>query len=80
MDMHDIAVQIAGQQSRWKLRQGAITAVAEDGTLSVTVAGSAVVLTGIKAFDSVSPAPGAAVWLATDGRDLFAIGTISPPA
>jgi len=80
MDMHDIAVQIAGQQSRLKLRQGAITAVAADGTLSVTVAGSAVVLTGIKALASVCPVVGVAVWLATDGRDLFAIGTMSPPA
>jgi len=78
MDMHDIAVQIAGQQSRWKLRQGTITAVAADGTLSVTVAGSAVVVTGIKALASACPMVGAAIWLATDGRDLFGLGTILP--
>lgn len=78
MDMHDIAVKLAGQQSKLKLRQGTTTAVAADGTLSVTVAGSAVVVTGIKALASVCPKVGAGVWLATDGRDLFAIGTILP--
>ena len=50
-----------------------------DGTLTVTVAGSTTQVTGVKAFASVCPSPGHGVWLATDGTDLMAIGTIGPP-
>jgi len=78
MDVHEIAATIAGTPPRLRFRQGKVTAVAADGTLSVQVAGSAAVLTGIKALASVCPLVGGGVWLATDGLDILAIGTVAP--
>lgn len=78
MDIHEIAAAIAAPGSNLRLRQGKITAVASDGTLSVQIAGSTTTITGVKALASVCPKINAGVWLATDGADLFAIGTIAP--
>jgi len=77
MDLHEIAKLVAGRGPTMRLRQAKVTAIAGDGTLSVTVAGSAVVLTGVKKFASVSATVGANVFLLTDGVDLIAIGTIA---
>lgn len=80
MDMHEIAEVVAGRPAtaRVRFRQGTVAAVAADGTLSVKIAGSDVTLTGIRALASVCPIIGAGVWLASDGLDLFAIGTMAP--
>ncbi len=78
MDLHDVAALLAPSGAPLRFRKGAVSAIAADGTLSVKVAGSSTVVSGVKALSSVCPKVGAGVWLATDGLDLFAIGTIAP--
>jgi microcystin-dependent protein len=83
MDLHEVAKIIAGPGGGGpglRLRLGTVTAVAGDGTFSATIAGSAVVVSGIRAFDSVSPAVGKGIWLAVQGADVFGIGHIGAPA
>lgn len=78
MDLHDIAEILAPGAPGVRLRQGAVTAIAADGTLSVTIGGGSTVVAGVKAWASVCAMVGSAVWLATDGTDLMAIATIAP--
>lgn len=80
MDMHEIAELVAGRTATVRLRQGEVTAVSSDGTLSVLIGGSGTEVTGVKAFTSACPVVGAGVWLVTDGADLIAIGTIGASA
>ena len=80
MDLTTIAKIVAGSTDKLRLRQAEVTAVAGDGTLSVKIGGSDVVVSGVKAFDSVSVAPAESVWLVTDGADLIAIGRIGSAA
>lgn len=77
MDIHEIAQQIASEVGAGglHLRQGVVTAVAGDGSLSVKIGGSDVAVSGIRAFTSVAPVVGGAVWLAVDGPLVIAIGT-----
>ena len=80
MDLHDLAQLLrpgaAGVAVRF--RQGTVSAIASDGSLSIAIAGSATVVTGVTHLASLCPKIGAPVWLATDGADLFAIGTMIP--
>lgn len=83
MDAHRIAQIVkgagpAGQRPALRLRQGTVVTDNLDGTVDVKLAGSDAAVSGIRCLASVCPIPGAAVWLATDGMDLFAIGTIMP--
>ncbi len=64
--------------SRFRLRQGAVTAVNAGHTIDVTIGGSTVVVPGVRYAASVCPRVGAGVWLVTDGRDLFAFAAIAP--
>lgn len=81
MDLHEVAEQIAAELrgGGLRLRQGIVDAVAADGSLTVRIGGSAVAVSGIRAFSSAAPAVGAAIWLAIDGPLLIAIGTIDAP-
>jgi len=78
MDLHTLAELIATPNPRLRLRQGAVTAIAADGSITVTIAGSTTAIAGVKCLASVCPKVGAGVWLATDGVDVFALGTIAP--
>lgn len=79
MDIHEIAQQIASEVGGGglHLRQGVVTDVAVDNTLSVKIGGSAVAVSGIRALASAQPSVGEAIWLAIDGPLVIAIGTIS---
>ena len=77
MDLHEIAKEIAeAGDGGLRLRQGVVTAIAADGTLTVAIAGSTVPVAGVRAFSSASAAVGAAVWLAVDGPLVLVIGSV----
>lgn len=80
MDLHEIAEALTGPQSRLRLRQGTVVAANSDGTMDVKIAGSDTTISDVKCLSSVCPIVGTGVWLATDGMDLFAIGTMEGPA
>lgn len=77
MDLFDVASLVAAPAPRLRLRKGTVVSV-QGSTITVTIAGSAVEVAGVKCLSSLCPVPGAGVWLATDGLDLFALGTIAP--
>lgn len=77
MDLHEVAEALAGPEPRIRLRQGAVSSIQSDGTITVTIAGSTTAIAGVRCLASVCPIVGAAVWLATDGADVFALGTIT---
>lgn len=72
------AIRASSAPSRLHLRQGAITAVAADGTVTVTIGGGTVEVAGVAVASSCCPVPGATCWLATDGKDLFVLATLAP--
>lgn len=61
------------------LRQGKVTAVAADGTVSVIVAGAAAAITGIFCFSSYAPVVNDIVWLFEDRGRYWVIGTVGLP-
>jgi microcystin-dependent protein len=81
VDIHEVAQTIAsaGGSGGVRFRQGTVVSVQSDGTITATIAGSAVSVAGVKCWTSVLPEPGHGVWLATDGVDLIAVGTIGGP-
>ena len=78
MDLNDIARILSPARPSVRFRQGTVTAVAATGDLTVTIAGSAVAVAGVKALSSVCAKVGSDVWLVTDGVDLFAFGVMQP--
>ena len=78
MDIHEIAQIIAGPARALRLRQGSVVSIQLDGTITATIGGSTVSVSGIKCFDSVTPVAGHGIWFITDGVDLIGIGTIAP--
>ena len=61
-----------------RIRQGVVTA--RDGvTCSVLVGGSEVPIEGVQHLDSCDPAVDQVVWLASDGADLWILGTHGAP-
>ena len=79
MDLHEIATEIAeAGDAGLHLRQGVVSAIAADGTLTVTIAGSSKSISGVRALNAAMPAVGAAVWLAVDGPLILAIGSVYP--
>jgi len=83
MDLHEIAEQIMAGAAKagggLRLRQATITNVAGDHTISVQIAGSSVIVSGVKVFESVTPSAGRGIWLITDGIDLIGIGMLKQP-
>ena len=77
MDLFDVASLVAAPAPRLRLRKGTVVSV-QGPTITVTIAGSAVEVAGVKYLSSCCPVPAAGVWLATDGIDLFALGTMTP--
>jgi hypothetical protein len=65
--------------SRLRLRQAKVTAVASNlDSVTVQIAGDTTTsVSGVKFLNSYSPAVNDAVWLVTDGKDLFIIGALN---
>ena len=77
MDLGNLPARFAPKDNPLRFRQGSIVSVeADQCTLTVTIAGSTVPISGVRYATGVMPVPGLAVWLATDGRDLWAIATL----
>ncbi len=77
MDLGNLPARFAPKDNPLRFRQGSIVSVeADQCTLTVTIAGSTVPVSGVRYATGVMPVPGLAVWLATDGRDLWAIATL----
>lgn len=77
MDLHEVAEILAKTAPAGiRFRQATVVSVQADGTFTATIAGSTISVTAIKALAGVCPVPGHGVWLATDGADLFAFGTM----
>jgi hypothetical protein len=79
-DMSSLVAAIASTSNDTspRLRQGVIQSVAANGTATVTIAGSALPISGVKVASNVCPVPTATCWLMTDGRDWFVIATLAP--
>ena len=60
------------------MRQGVVTAVSGD-TCSVLIGGSDVAVDGVQHLNSCAPAIDDVVWIASDGADLWIIGTHGDP-
>ena len=60
-----------------RMRQGVVTAVAGDAC-SVAIGGSDLAVDGVQHLNSCSPKAGDVVWIASDGADLWIIGTHGP--
>lgn len=73
MDMNYVA-SIFGKQNPLRFRVGTIVSVQTDRTCTVTVAGDTTQISGVRYMSDVAPDPNAAVWLVTDGRDMFVLG------
>jgi hypothetical protein len=77
MDLGNLPARFAPTDNPLRFRQGSIVSVeADQCTLTVTIAGSTVPISGVRYATGVMPVPGLAIWLATDGRDLWAISTL----
>lgn len=64
-------------QTSLRLRLGTVQSVQADRTCTVTIAGSTTAVAGVKYLGDVQPVPAKAVWLVSDGKDLFALGVIA---
>lgn len=78
-DTFDFVQAVAPRSSGVRLRQGKVTAIAADaGSVTVQIAGDATVsVSGVKFLNSYSPAVNDAVWIVTDGVDLFVLGALN---
>lgn len=77
-DLHLLAKAIKGGRTQVRLRQGVVTDVAADGSLSVAIAGSAVSVSGVRMLASAAATTSDVVWMLTDGVDLIVIGALAP--
>lgn len=59
-----------------RLRQGKIISVAANGKVTITIGGDPTQISGVSIASHVCPIPGAACWLAVDGRDAFVLATL----
>lgn len=73
-DFQKLVPTIAGQQPSPRFRLGRVIAVNSDRTINVTVGASTTVVTSVKYLGDVQPVPNGAVWLVSDGFDMFALG------
>lgn len=61
-----------------RMRQGVVSAV-DGSTVSVLIGGSTVAVAGVHHLNSVAPQVGEVVWIASDGADLWILGTHGDP-
>lgn len=78
-DTFGFAESLAPSTSSVRLRQGKVTAIASSlASVTVQIAGdTSVSVSGVKYLNSYSPAVGDAVWIVTDGVDLFVLGALN---
>ncbi len=75
--MRELAETLKRRQSL-RMRQGVVTAV-DGSTCSVLIGGSEVPVDGVQHLNSCAPAAGEVVWIASDGADLWIVGTHGDP-
>ena len=73
MDMNYVA-SIFGKSNPLRFRVGTVISVETDRTCTVTIAGDTTLISGVRYMSDIAPDPAAAVWLVTDGRDMFVLG------
>lgn len=73
MDLNYVA-SIFGKNNPLRFRVGTIVSVETNMTCTVTIAGDTTAISGVRYMSNMAPLPNAAVWLVTDGRDLFVLG------
>lgn len=76
MDVREMAAIMAPEARGMRFRQGVVVGAPSGGLVSVSIAGSETVVTGIRYLKSADPQDGETVWLASDGRDLFVVGAL----
>lgn len=72
-----VAQAIASKAAAWRFRQGEVTAVGTDYTVTVRVAGSSETVSGVRYIGPTPPLPGTGVWLVVSASDLFAVGSLA---
>ena len=73
MDMNYVA-SIFGKSNPLRFRVGTVISVQTDRTCTVTIGGDTTQISGVRYMSDIAPDPNAAVWLVTDGRDMFVLG------
>lgn len=73
MDLNYVA-QVFGQSNPLRFRVGTVISVQTDRTCTITIGGDTTQIAGVKYMADIAPDPNAAVWLVTDGRDMFVLG------
>lgn len=76
MDLNYVA-SIFANDNPLRLRVGTVISVQSDRTCTVTVGGDTTEISGVKYMSDIAPDPQAAIWLVSDGRDLFALGHLA---
>lgn len=76
-DYQNLVPAFGAQPPSPRFRLGTVSAIATNYTISVQIAGSSTVLTGIKYLANVQPLVGSPVWIVSDGTDLFAFGVLA---
>lgn len=76
-DYQSLVPTIASSPQTPRMRLGVVQAVTNNYTCSVKIAASNTTLTGIRYLTHVAPRPGAAVWVTSDGFDLFVTGIVA---
>jgi hypothetical protein len=77
VDTYVLAQTIAQKpEAGWVLRQGQVVSVQGDYTMTVTIAGAATEVPGVR-YVGAPPPPGAGVWMFVSGSDVFALGALA---
>jgi hypothetical protein len=76
LDLQRIVGDFKAPSANLRLRFGYVVSVGS-GSLTITVAGSDVQITGVKYLSSYSPSASATVAILTDGLDLLVIGSVA---
>jgi len=76
LDFQSIVGDFKSPPANLRLRFGQIVSV-QTGSVTVTVAGSTVTVSGVRYLNSYSPSASATVAMLTDGLDLLILGAIA---
>jgi len=77
MDARELAAVFATEPANTRIRQGEVVSIEADHTITITMAGSATQIAGVKYAASYCPRVGAGVWLVLIGASLFAIASLA---
>lgn len=73
----DFLASVFGKSNPLRFRVGTVVSVQTDRTCTVTIGGDTTQISGVKYMSDIAPDPNAAVWLVTDGRDMFVLGHLA---